>query len=58
VAFFIGIDTAEIESASGTDAGRRQGFGKQACRCLSGFRLPAKTREIPATTNNTLIDGL
>ncbi len=54
VAFFIGVDAPEIESASGTDAGRRQGFGKHACRCLSGFRLQAKTREIPAasTTNN------
>jgi hypothetical protein len=54
VAFFIGADVTGIEPAAGTDAGRRQGFGKHACRCLSGFRLQAKTREIPAaSTTNT-----
>ncbi|WP_148264901.1 hypothetical protein [Collimonas fungivorans] len=41
-----------IEAAAGTDAGRRQGFGKRACRCLSGFRLQAKTREIPSAPRN------
>jgi hypothetical protein len=37
MAFFIGIDASEIDPVSGTDAGRRQGFGKHACCCLSGF---------------------
>ncbi|WP_442784037.1 hypothetical protein, partial [Collimonas fungivorans] len=50
--FLLVLDMTGIEAAAGTDAGRRQGFGKRACRCLSGFRLQAKTREIPSAPRN------
>jgi len=45
------FDVKGIDPVSGMDAGRRQGFGKDACCWLSCFRLQAKTRELPAASN-------
>src|SRR3978361_867404 len=61
--FLLVFDVTGIESASGTDAGRRQGFGKHASRCLSGFaHAGAKPGRFPPPpppiTKVILQDGL